>query len=177
MCEKDMLLHICCGPCSMFVIDDLREYFGRDYGIWGLYANPNIHPYEEFLRRLENADKACAVKGIPLSVITDFEQERWEFFEGEQKDRCKMCYRIRMDMAARFAAENGFKKFSTTLLVSPYQNHEEIRLAGEEAAKRYGVEFFYRDYSVGFREGQRQAREAGLYRQKYCGCLPSKEYK
>lgn len=86
MCEKDMLLHICCGPCSMFVIDDLREYFGRDYGIWGLYANPNIHPYEEFLRRLENADKACAIKGIPLSVITDFEQERWEFFEGEQKE-------------------------------------------------------------------------------------------
>ncbi len=177
--DKDMLLHICCGPCSMFVIDDLREYFSEiaDFKIWGLYANPNIHPYEEFIRRLENADKACAIKGIPLSVVTDFNQEAWENFDGPIEERCKMCYRLRMEMAARFAEENGFKQFSTTLLVSPYQNHEEIRLAGEAAGKRHGVEFFYKDYSVGFREGQKQAREAGLYRQKYCGCIRSKEYK
>ena len=179
MCDKGMLLHICCGPCSMFVIDDLREYFKdeEDFKLWGLYANPNIHPYDEFMRRLENADKACAIKGIPLSVITDFDQASWEFFDGVQTERCKMCYRVRMDIAARFAAENGFQRFTTTLLVSPYQNHEEIRLAGEAAASRYGVEFFFRDYSAGFREGQRQAKEAGLYRQKYCGCILSKEYK
>jgi predicted adenine nucleotide alpha hydrolase (AANH) superfamily ATPase len=163
----------------MFVIDDLREYFkdDKDFRIWGLYANPNIHPYDEFLRRLENAEKACEIKSVPLSVLTEFNQGAWENFSGAIEERCKMCYRVRMELVAKFAAENGFKRFSTTLLVSPYQNHEAIRIAGEAAAERYGVEFFFRDYSRGFREGQRQAKEAGLYRQKYCGCIRSKEYK
>lgn len=87
-----------------------------------------------------------------------------------------MCYKTRMELAAKYAAEHDFKVFSTTLLVSPYQNHEEIKKAGETAGKKYGVEFFYRDYSYGFRQGQNQAREAGLYRQKYCGCIKSKKY-
>ena len=162
----------------MYVIDDLREYFREDkkFRIYGLYANPNIHPYDEFLRRLANAEKACAIKNVPLGVIADFDMDRWANFEGAREDRCKMCYRVRMETAARFAAENGFRMFSTTLLVSPYQNHEEICAAGNAAGEKYGVSFFYRDYSPGFREGQRQAKEAGLYRQKYCGCIRSKTY-
>lgn len=180
MCKEGtrMLLHICCGPCSLYVIDDLRACFREDAGFWiyGLYANPNIHPYEEFLRRLAGAEKACGIKGIPLGVAAGFDQASWENFTGEREDRCRMCYRIRMETAARFAAENGFDLFSTTLLVSPYQNHEEIRAAGNAAGAKYGVPFFYRDYSPGFREGQRQAKEAGLYRQKYCGCIRSKSY-
>lgn len=171
--EKKMLLHICCGPCSMFVIDDLRDYFGEDFEIHGYYANPNIHPYEEFIRRLENCKIACSIKGIDLDWIMEFDQLAWENFEGPKSERCKMCYEKRMDMAAKFAFENGYEVFSTTLLVSPYQNHEQIKIAGEKAAEKYGIKFFYRDYSVGFRAGQQQAREANLYRQKYCGCIRS----
>lgn len=160
----------------MFVIDDLREYFG-DIEMIGYYANPNIHPYDEFIRRLENCMKACEIKELPLEYLMEFDQLRWEDFDGPIEERCKMCYKTRMELAAKYAKEHDFDTFSTTLLVSPYQNHDEIKKAGIEAAEKYGVSFFYRDYSVGFRQGQNQAREAGLYRQKYCGCIKSKFYK
>lgn len=59
-----ILLHICCGPCSLSCIDELqREFPGA---ITGYYANPNIHPYDELLRRQGSARAACAAKGIPL---------------------------------------------------------------------------------------------------------------
>ena len=171
-----ILLHMCCGPCSLHVIDDLRELFG-DIDIQGLYANPNIHPREEFERRLENARKAAEYKKIKFEHLSDYDQNRWEFFDGEQSSRCEMCYNLRMEMAAKYAMENGFKVFSTTLIVSPYQNHLKIYEAGKRAAEKYGIEFCYYDFSVNFRKGQQQAKEIGLYRQKYCGCLPSKEYR
>jgi predicted adenine nucleotide alpha hydrolase (AANH) superfamily ATPase len=83
-----------------------------------------------------------------------------------------------MDKGAAYLKQilpHGFESFSTTLLISPYQNHDLLRKAGEEAAKRYGVAFLYRDFRPLFREGQRQAREMGLYMQKYCGCIFSEE--
>lgn len=71
--------------------------------------------------------------------------------------------------------KTGYDSFSTTLLVSPYQNHEALKKLGEKLAKEYGLEFVYRDFRVGFREGQTKAREQGLYMQKYCGCVFSEE--
>ncbi|MBQ8164929.1 MAG: epoxyqueuosine reductase QueH [Clostridia bacterium] len=171
-----ILLHICCGPCSLQVIDDLRDLFGN-IEIRGLYANPNIHPYEEFERRLENAQKAAEYKNIDLDYLSDFDQKRWENFTDIQEKRCEMCYKLRMEMSAKFAAEHGYEFFSTTLIVSPYQNHMKIYEAGKSAAEKYGVKFFYHDFSINFRKGQQQAKDIGLYRQKYCGCMPSKEYR
>ena len=80
-----------------------------------------------------------------------------------------------MEQTARFAAEQGFDSFSTTLLISPYQNHELIKAVAEQAADKYGVSFLYRDFRPYFKEGQEQARENGFYMQKYCGCIFSEE--
>jgi predicted adenine nucleotide alpha hydrolase (AANH) superfamily ATPase len=80
-----------------------------------------------------------------------------------------------MNETARRAAEEGFSQFSTTLLISPYQNHELLIATAEQAAKQYGVTFLYRDFRPYFREGQQQAREAEMYMQKYCGCIFSEE--
>ena len=171
-----ILLHICCGPCSMHVIDDLRELFGN-IKIKGLYANPNIHPYGEFERRLDNAKIAAAYKSIDFDYLDDFDQKKWEEFDGTQEKRCEMCYNLRMNIAAKFAKENGYEVFSTTLIVSPYQNHMKIYEAGHKAAEKHGIKFFYHDFSINFRKGQQQAQELCLYRQKYCGCLPSKGYR
>ncbi|MBS6511702.1 MAG: epoxyqueuosine reductase QueH, partial [Clostridiales bacterium] len=77
--------------------------------------------------------------------------------------------------AAKYAAEHGFASFSTTLLISPYQNHELLRQTGERAAEQYGVSFLYRDFRPYFKEGQQRAREMELYMQKYCGCIFSEE--
>ncbi len=166
-----LLLHICCGPCSLSVIDQLRAF--TDCPLEGLFANPNIHPYEEFLRRRESTALACTAKQVPLHVLEDFDQKKWETFADSDELRCKMCYTVRMNLAAEYAARHGFTHFTTTLLVSPYQNHALLQQVCREAGERCGVDFLYRDFRPGFRPGQQQARELGLYRQKYCGCIRS----
>ena len=92
------------------------------------------------------------------------------------ENRCvKYCYRVRFEQTARYAKEHGYDTFSTTLLISPYQNHNALKKIGEEMAEKYGLNFLYRDFRPGFREGQAEARELGLYMQKYCGCVFSEE--
>jgi epoxyqueuosine reductase len=97
------------------------------------------------------------------------------FLDSSYPQRCKKCYLMRLEKTADFAAQEGFSAFSTTLLISPYQDHEEIKRLGEEMAEKYGVEFLYRDFRPLFREGQAGARDANMYMQKYCGCLFSEE--
>ena len=90
--------------------------------------------------------------------------------------RCQdYCYPVRLEQTAKYAKKNGFDTISTTLLVSPYQKHDIIHNLGDRVAKEYGLEFLYRDFRVGFREGQAKAREIGLYMQKHCGCVFSEE--
>ena len=76
---------------------------------------------------------------------------------------------------ARYAAENGYESFTTTLLISPYQDHELIRQLGEHMAKKYNISFLYRDFRPGFRDGHEKAKALGFYMQKYCGCIFSEE--
>ncbi|MEG2351563.1 MAG: epoxyqueuosine reductase QueH [Bacilli bacterium] len=91
------------------------------------------------------------------------------------ENRCGFCYLMRLEKAAKYAKENGFDAFSTTLLISPYQNHELLKNTALIIEKKYGIKFLYRDFRPGFRQGQNKAREIGLYMQKYCGCIFSEE--
>lgn len=166
-----LLLHICCGPCALYPLSVLQE---EGITFEGFFYNPNIHPWEEFQRRKENLKKVSEEKGFPVVYREDFEQEKWEAFQGLEQERCQMCYRLRLEETARYAKENGFDGFTTTLLVSPYQNHEMMIQLGEALAKKYGISFFYRDFRQGFRQGQQEAKDMGIYRQKYCGCILSK---
>lgn len=161
---------MCCGPCSVYPASVLQE---EGIMFEGLFFNPNIHPYDEFIKRKENLKLFTDAKNITLSCIDEFSQDIWEKFNSTNNDRCRMCYEVRMNKAASYAKANGFDAFTTTLLVSPYQNHELIKEIGEKYAKDYGIEFYYRDFRPGFRQGQQQAKEMGLYRQKYCGCIIS----
>ncbi|MDR1636705.1 MAG: epoxyqueuosine reductase QueH [Treponema sp.] len=94
---------------------------------------------------------------------------------GTPPSRCAFCYRLRLEKTAEKAGREGFDAFSTTMLISPYQNHDLIRALGEELAGSYGVVFLYRDFRPRFREGRGKAGELGLYLQKYCGCIFSEE--
>ncbi|HEX3030375.1 MAG TPA: epoxyqueuosine reductase QueH [Clostridia bacterium] len=165
-----LLLHICCGPCSTYPASVLQD---ENIEIEGFFFNPNIHPKEEFLRRKENVEKFSAIKGIPVTYEDDFRQDVWEEFKGAGEERCNMCYSIRLERAAAKAKEKGFDAFTTTLLVSPYQKHELIKELGEKFAEKYGVDFYYKDFRPGFRQGQQMAKEMELYRQKFCGCIVS----
>ena len=90
-------------------------------------------------------------------------------------NRCEYCYKVRLEETAKYAKENGFDAFSTSLLISPYQNHLRIKEIGEELEEKYGIKFLYRDFRERFREGQGKARKKQIYMQKYCGCIFSEE--
>ncbi|MCX7921672.1 MAG: epoxyqueuosine reductase QueH [Clostridia bacterium] len=165
-----LLLHMCCAPCSVYPVSALQE---ENIEIEGLFYNPNIHPMEEYIRRKENVKKFSQDKGIPVEYIDEYKQETWEKFGGAEEQRCNMCYSVRLDKIAEYAKAKGFDAFTTTLLVSPYQKHELLMELGEKFAKKHGIKFYYKDFRPGFRQGQQQARDMGLYRQKFCGCIIS----
>ena len=168
-----LLMHTCCAPCSIMCIDTLRQEHKEPVLYW---YNPNIHPCREYKMRKNTLAEYAASVGARL--ITENEYGLRRFIEGVYPDfdnRCGFCYCLRFEQTARFAAENGYDAFTSTLFVSPYQNHELLKLTAEAAAEKYGVEFLYRDFRPYFREGQDKARELGLYMQKHCGCIFSEE--
>lgn len=168
-------MHACCAPCSVQCVETLRA---EGFEPSAFFYNPNIHPYSEYANRLSALERLRAV--LKLNLITSGGYGLREFLTATDAERdfparCTACYAIRLGETARFAAENGFEYFSTTLLISPYQNHALIAELAEELASRSGVKFLYRDFRKLFRSGQIQARELGLYTQKYCGCIFSEE--
>ena len=168
-----VLLHCCCAPCSVYCIDSLRAEGIEPVALW---YNPNIHPYQEYVQRRDTLKGYAPAIHMELHVIEEYGLRNFVCNVVEDiAHRCGFCYRIRMEKAAEYAAAHGFTHFTTTLLVSPYQNHEGIIAAAEAAAEKYGISFLYRDFRVGFREGQAKARELGFYMQKYCGCIFSEE--
>lgn len=168
-----VLLHSCCAPCSVHCIDALRSEGIEPVSLW---FNPNIHPYQEYRARRDTLESYTASVGVELRVIEDYGLRGFVRAVAQDIDgRCAHCYSIRLGTAAKYAAEQGFSAFSSTLLISPYQNHELLCAVGEAMAEKYGVTFLYRDFRPGFRAGQAKARELGLYMQKYCGCVFSEE--
>ena len=168
-----VLLHTCCAPCSLSCIDPLRSEGIEPVAFW---YNPNIHPFTEYRARRNCLREYAGTIDLPLIERDDyglrpFVREVAEDIPG----RCVKCYEMRFFEAARQAKEGGFDSFTSSLFISPYQNHELLKAVGEAMARKYGVEFLYRDFRPGFRAGQAKAREMGLYLQKYCGCIFSEE--
>ena len=170
----NLLMHTCCAPCSVYCIDSLRNEGIEPTSYW---FNPNIHPYIEYQTRRDTLIQYS--KMINFNLIIEENYGLDEFCKnvvGDLKQRCQnYCYITRLEQTAKYAKENGFDAFTTTLLVSPYQKHEIIIAISEKLAKKYNIQFLYRDFRIGFKQGQNKARELGLYMQKYCGCIFSEE--
>ena len=170
---KKTLLHCCCAPCSVSCIQTLRAEGIEPVGLW---YNPNIHPYQEYRARRDTLMAYAPSVNMELIVLEEYGLRDFVRAVSDDIDhRCGKCYEMRLDRVARYAAEHGFDSFTSTLFVSPYQNHELMRAVAEQAAAKYGVQFLYRDFRPGFRAGQQEARECELYMQKYCGCVFSEE--
>ena len=168
-----LLLHCCCGPCA---VGSLPQFEEHGYQPFGYFYNPNIHPYQEHKARRLSFIELMERRGLPYLAVKDYPLEEWlRQVAPAPEQRCAYCYQSRLLTAAEFALNNGFEHFSTTLLISPYQNHQLIRETGERIAAAKGLEFVYRDLRGGFRQGQEEARAMGLYMQKYCGCIYSEK--
>jgi predicted adenine nucleotide alpha hydrolase (AANH) superfamily ATPase len=170
---KHLLLHICCGPCSTYPIEQLRE---EGFQVTGFWYNPNIHPWQEHQRRRESAQQYAKAVGLPMIWHEKYEMPRYlRAVVGHEKfrERCRICYRMRLEKTAQVAAEDGFDAFTTTLLISPHQDQAMIRMIGEEVAEGWQVEFYFENFRRGWSERGRLTREHDLYRQQYCGCIYS----
>jgi hypothetical protein len=168
-----ILLHVCCGPCTIYPLDVLR---GEGLAVDGFFCNPNIHPFREFRKRIQALEELADRMQFAVAIRREYGLRdflRQVVFHEEE--RCGFCYAMRLAAAAEQAAAVRADAFTTTLLYSRYQKHELIRQQGEAAGRRYGVPFYYRDFRPGWQEGIDRAISMGLYRQPYCGCIYSEQ--
>lgn len=177
-----LLLQGCCGPCSSYVLEYLTRYFE----VTLLFYNPNIRPEAEYDKRLAALKELLSA--IPEGASVRLIEPGWrggEFMaavrgleaEPEGGARCPVCFRLRLEEAARFAAAGGYDYFGTTLTVSPHKNAPMLNSIGEALEREYGVRWLPSDFKKrnGYLRSIQLSRQYGIYRQEYCGCsLPEK---
>ena len=195
----NILLHICCSNCSLYPVKLLRS---RNHDFTGFWYNPNIHPYEEYQARLASLKKLSDLWRIDIGYFERYEPG--EYFRAlgitdpdllshanlnslnsssgssecnipPAPDRCRSCYQLRLEKTAKEAKKGGFDAFTTTLFISPFQDFEQISETGSRLAEKYDVMFHIEDFRPYFRDAMNLAKEMGLYRQKYCGCIFSRK--
>jgi len=165
------LLHICCAPCAIEVVKSLRC---EDIEVTGFWFNPNIHPYGEWKLRRDALVKLAGAKELPVIYDDKFDLKSNLNMLLENPEfgvRCLKCYEDRIRATAKTAKANDFKTFTTTLLYSKYQLHDEIRRIASEIAEKVGVAFLYRDFRPLWGRGIASSKKMGLYRQRWCGCI------
>ena len=174
---KKLLLHICCAPDATIGIDRLLPHWETQ----GFFYNPNIHPAQEYERRLEAMEKLSEATGLPFTQ-GKYDPDQWKVMvkgledEPEKGRRCELCFRERLRKAAREAREGGYDAFAAVLTVSPHKDASLINRLGEEAGQEFGVEYLPTDLKKmdGFKRSVQVSKELGIYRQDYCGCEYSK---
>lgn len=176
-----LLLHVCCAPCSSYVLEYLSNYFE----ITVFYYNPNIDSQEEYLKRRDESLRFTKeFKGkYPINFVgmdhNNFEYEKvikGMEYEKEGGIRCFECYRLRLEKSFIYAKEHNYDYVTTTLTISPLKNSKKINEIGHELEEKYGIKYLYSDFKK--REGYKRSiilsYEYNLYRQNYCGCKYSK---
>ena len=201
--RPSLLLHACCGPCSSYVLEYLSKYFQ----ITVLYYNPNIYPQEEYERRLAELKKLYEVFPPALDTgvkVVECEYDPEQFYdavgvrgepelatEPEKGERCRRCYKFRLERAVAYAAENHFDYFCTSLSISPFKDAVKINELGVEiersllaesgtwATSTTSPKWLFSDFKKkgGFKRSLELSEEYGMYRQDYCGCIYSMKNK
>lgn len=176
-----LLLHSCCAPCSSYVLEYLSEFFH----ITIFYYNPNIHPEDEYKKRVEEQKEF--ITQLPTKRKINFIEGHYdtqEFFhiskgleeEREGGERCFKCYELRLREAAKKAKELNFDYFTTVLSISPHKNAEKINEIGNKLSEEFNIEFLNSDFKKknGFKRSIELSSQYNLYRQDYCGCIYSR---
>ena len=174
--KAPLLLHICCAPCATHTVEVLRV----DFEVTGYFYGPNIHPEDEYRRRLAAMDRLAEAVDLPY-YSGPYDTAAWLAatkgleLEPEGGERCTRCFELRLESTAREAAAKGIPWFAATLTISPHKDARRINAIGERAARDHGVRFLSADFKKkdGFRKSVDLSARHGLYRQRTCGCGPS----
>lgn len=167
---RAILVDACCGPCALPAMRRFRE---PEYEARYLFYNPNVHPFQEYRRRLESFEGLMLAEGLEYTLLP-YEPEEWiRAVAYREESRCEICYRLRLRRAADLAVEEGMDAVTSTLFSSPYQDHELISLLGRSICRSRGLEFVVWDGRDTYRADHAEARARGMYLQPYCGCVLS----
>ncbi|PJC00912.1 recombinase [bacterium (Candidatus Moisslbacteria) CG_4_9_14_0_8_um_filter_36_20] len=170
-----LFLHVCCAPCALPIVEknkDLILYF----------FNPNIYPEEEYSKRLKELEKVALILNLKIHP-GEYNHSQWLSFikkelpgkpqdYKENKERCLVCFKFRLEQTALFAKTHGFNEFATTLSLSRYKDVKFINEYGGLLAKKYGLRYktFSFDLEKNHQRSLELSKKLNLYRQKYCGC-------
>lgn len=173
---KKFLLHACCAPCSIYVLDKLRP----EHDLSVFFYNPNIQPRTEYEQRKEELKKYCQKLEIPF-VDGDYDYQDWFALTADYKNcpergaRCPLCFQKRLSVTAARAQSDAFDLWGTTLTISPHKDAALINQIGQDLAKTYGVPYYEADWKKqdGFKIANQMSKDEGFYRQDYCGCVYS----
>lgn len=168
-----VLLHACCGPCTIYPLEVLRN-MGME--VMGYFYRHNIHPFTECMKREETLRDYADQMDLKMIWQKGYALE--EFLRAvtfREANRCRYCYHARLKASALVAKKGKFDGFSTTLLYSKFQNHGLITEIGQGLAKQYGLKFLYHDFREGWNQGIERSKALGMYRQQYCGCIYSEK--
>ena len=142
----------------------------------GFFYNPNIHPYQEFRKRLEAVEFIASRENLPVEYHREYGlRDYLRKIVYNEDNRCEFCYDMRLREVVAQAKKMRVDAFTTTLLYSRYQNHDLIRYKAEKLAEQNNIPFFYHDFRKGWQQGVDMSKEMGLYRQSYCGCIYSEQ--
>lgn len=175
--KPKFLLHVCCGPCSVAIFEELAEQFD----VTAHFYNPNIHPIKEYNKRKAEVIKICGELGISV-IEEEYDIKKWfEKIAGLEEEseggkRCFMCFEMRLEHAAKFASENGFQYFGTSLTSGRNKRANIINPIGKNIGDKFGIKFFEEDWKKGGRQemAQQLIKQKNIYKQDYCGCVYSR---
>lgn len=179
--SKKLLIHACCAPCLVSVYENIEQNLLESNiesveDIDVLWYNINIQPKHEYIKRKETLIEYLNMFSKKPIIEDEYDLIGFACVASNPKlydyeSRCEYCYKKRLEFLFKYAQDFGYDMVTTTLLTSPYQKHDKIIQICKDLEKKYNIEFLYKDFRIDFRKGQNKARELGLYRQKYCGCV------
>lgn len=170
--DKKILLHICCAPCLIFPLEELKK---EGYEIKGFFYNPNIQPSNEFMLRRDTLIKYSKEQNLSIDLGAYKPEDFLKKVLDDLEHRCYYCYKMRLEASAMMAKKIGAKIFTTTLLYSKRQKHDLIIKIADNIARKEKLSFLYKDFRVGWKYGIEKSKSLGLYRQNYCGCIFSEK--
>ena len=168
-----ILLHICCAPCAIYTVQNLRL---NGLEVMGFFYKYNIHPYTECIKRQEALESYSEMIDLKVIYQEDYDLEGFiQRIAFRESQRCQICYHERLQATALMAKRGKFDCFSTTLLYSKFQKHDDIKSPGEAVGRSVGINFHYYDFREGWQEGVETSKRLRMYRQQYCGCIYSEK--
>jgi len=168
---KSVLVHCCCAHCAAYTVNYWQQ---QGYQVSTFWYNPNIHPYSEHQNRLEAMESLSHEMNLPLLATEGYDMiEYFRRVVGHESERCQHCFRLRLSRTAEVARQKGFNAFTTTLLISPHQQHDLLRETGNKLAEETDIAFLYADLRKHYSDSRHLTKPLNLHRQQYCGCVYS----